>query len=53
MWKLEMQCTLAVFEQGAARREWLALFEGCNEAQALQACARRVTADKKRLWQLF
>ena len=40
-----MQSVLAVLEQGAARREWLVLFEGCNAVQVHQERSRRAAFE--------
>ena len=40
-----MQSVLAVHEQGAGRREWLVLSEGCNEAHVQQERTRRASID--------
>ena len=41
-----MKSALAAFEQGAARREWPVLFEGCNAAQMQQGRSRRATVEQ-------
>ena len=43
-----MQSALAAFEEGAARREWQTLFEGCNAVQVQQGCSRRVAVEQSR-----
>lgn len=42
-----MQYALAVFAQDTARREWPALFEGCNAVKTQQGRTRRAVVEDR------